>query len=502
MLTAFDLARARKLNDRPVNPAGRYVLYWMVASRRTSYNHGLERAVDYAKDLKRPLLVFEPLRAGHRWANARSHQFVIDGMADNRKRFERASIGYLGYVEPEHGDAQGLLERLAADACCVVTDDWPSYFVPRMLAAAGKRLTVRLEAVDSCGLLPLRAATRGFPSARGFRRFAHDYISGHLLNLPEADPLARARLPACPPLDPEILQRWNPDTPLAEVRVDKSVGPVPTRGGERAAREALHRFLEHGVDRYHEERNNLDDDPSSGLSPYLHFGHISAYEIARALADRSRWSPAKLTPAAAGAREGFWGMPRGPEAFLDQLLTWRELGFNMAALEPELHDKYESLPGWARKSLELHAGDPRPALYTEEQLEAAETHDPLWNAAQTQLVREGKIHNYLRMVWGKKVLEWSPSPRQALETLIELNNRWALDGRDPNSYSGIFWTFGRYDRPWFPEREVFGCIRYMSTASTARKLKVKGYLATYGSASESLEASDKPRRSKPAAARI
>lgn len=171
-------------------------------------------------------------------------------------------------------------------------------------------------------------------------------------------------------------------------------------------------------------------------------------------------------------------MGPGAEAFLDQLVTWRELGFNMCMLGTGW-DRYESLPGWALKTLEAHGNDSRPSLYKLEDFEAAETHDVLWNAAQRQLISEGRIQNYLRMLWGKKILEWSPSPRTALEVMVELNNKYALDGRDPNSYSGIFWVLGRYDRAWGPERPIFGKIRYMSSESTARKFHLKKYISKY-----------------------
>ena len=482
---AIPAQRVRTLHSRPVNPAGHYVLYWMIAQRRTRWNFALEHAVSLARDRRQPLLVLEPLRSDHRWANARTHRFVMDGMLDNRARCERAGVGYHGYVEPAPGEGRGLLERLARDASSVVTDDWPSYFLPRMVAAVSERLPVRLELIDGCGLLPLTAAVRAFPSARGFRRHAHDRLITHLTAGPAPDPLARANLQQFPGLPAEVLARWPGELPeLVTVRIDQTVAPVATHGGERAARKILDHFLESGLDRYHEERNNLDDDASSGLSPYLHFGHISPHQIAWAVLDRTTWDPGRITPAAAGAREGFWGVPPGHENFLDQLLTWRELGFNMAAQRTEEHDQYESLPEWARATLDAHAGDERPHLYTEDELEQARTHDPLWNAAQRQLTREGRMHNYLRMLWGKKILEWTPSPRQALETLIELNNRWALDGRDPNSYSGIFWTLGRYDRPWFPMRPIFGCVRYMSSASAMRKLRTAGYLARYADGAE------------------
>ena len=166
------------------------------------------------------------------------------------------------------------------------------------------------------------------------------------------------------------------------------------------------------------------------------------------------------------------------EAFLDELITWREVGYNMCWQRDD-YDQYESLPEWAKKTLADHAPDRRQYIYSTDQFEAAETHDPLWNAAQIQLVREGRIHNYLRMVWGKKILEWTSEPREALEVMIELNNRYALDGRDPNSYSGIFWVLGRHDRAWGPERPVFGTVRYMSSANTARKFPVRAYIDRY-----------------------
>ncbi len=180
----------------------------------------------------------------------------------------------------------------------------------------------------------------------------------------------------------------------------------------------------------------------------------------------------------AGHRPGWRGMSAVAEAFLDQIITWRKLGYNMCYREGN-YDQYESLPSWAQRTLGDQTRDVRLHVYTLDQFEAGKTHDPLWNAAQMQLVREGRLHNYLRMLWGKKILEWSPTPEVALEVMIELNNKYALDGRDPNSYSGIFWILGRYDRPWGPERPIFGKIRYMSSANTARKVKVQGYIRKY-----------------------
>jgi deoxyribodipyrimidine photo-lyase len=195
------------------------------------------------------------------------------------------------------------------------------------------------------------------------------------------------------------------------------------------------------------------------------------------------WDPSRLSPVARGKRQGWWGVGAGAEAFLDQFTTWRELSFNAAFTMPG-YDCYESLPPWARETLERHASDPRTHVYDVEELERARTHDPLWNSAQRQLVTEGRIHNYLRMLWGKKILEWTETPRESARVMIELNNRYALDGRDPNSYSGIFWCLGRYDRPWGPERPVFGKIRYMTSKNTARKLRVSRFLGRYGGQDE------------------
>ena len=221
-----------------------------------------------------------------------------------------------------------------------------------------------------------------------------------------------------------------------------------------------------------------DRDGASGLSPYLHFGHTSSHEVFRSLADAEGWSMGAMSARRDGDRAGFWGIPAPAEAFLDQLITWRELGFNACTYRDD-YDRYESLPEWSRQTLEEHATDPRPEQYSLMELEGAETCDRLWNAAQTELVREGRMHNYLRMLWGKKIFEWSPSPREALERMIQLNNKYALDGRDPNSYSGIFWVLGRYDRAWGPRRPIFGTVRYMSSTNTARKLHVREYVERY-----------------------
>jgi deoxyribodipyrimidine photo-lyase len=235
------------------------------------------------------------------------------------------------------------------------------------------------------------------------------------------------------------------------------------------------------LQRYDEERN----DPEQGRSPAASRRTCTSATSARTPCSQALTGPARGSrkkPAKAparGDRAAFWGVRPEAEGFADQLITWRELGYNMCFHRPDDYDQYDSLPGWARTTLAAHAGDPRKPQYTLEQLTAAKTYDELWNAAQRQLVHDGIIHNYLRMLWGKKILEWSPSPQAALAAMIELNNRYALDGRNPNSYNGIFWVLGRYDRAWGPERPIFGKIRYMSSDNTARKVRVREYIAQH-----------------------
>jgi deoxyribodipyrimidine photo-lyase len=481
--------RIRPVNAGPVRTKGMFVLYWMVAHRRVGWNFALDRALEWVREIGRPLVILEALWVDYPWASDRLHRFVLDGMADTARHLHRTGVRYYPYVEPSPGAGRGLLPALAERAAVCVADDFPASMLRRMVAAAGRRLPVRLEAVDSNGLLPLRAADEAFPTAHSFRRFLQRTLPQHLGERPAADPLARCRLPALRQLPPEVTGRWPPaptalldgdPAALAALPIDHSVGAVDTRGGTVEARRLLTRFVRTRLGRYLEDRNHPDVEGTSGLSPYLHFGHISAHEVFASVATPERWSPAGLVAKATGGRSGWWGMSAPAEAFLDQLVTWRELGFNMCT-HREDYDAFETLPAWALRTLAKHARDRRPVRYAATELERGETHDPLWNAGQRQLVREGRLHNYLRMLWGKKILEWSERPADALAIMIELNNRYALDGRDPNSYSGIFWVLGRYDRPWGPERPIFGTVRYMSSENTTRKARVREYLRRYGS---------------------
>ena len=436
--------RVQRANERPSRPRGDYVLYWMIAARRSTWSFALDHALARAQELGRPLLVLEPLRAGYRWASDRHHAFVLDGMADNARAFGKLGITYVSYVEPEAGAGKGLLEALAARACCVITDEQPGFFLPRMVSAAAARLPVAVETVDGCGVFPLRAFDKAFTAARWFRR-AWQAIP-HLSEQPQATP----RVPrVARDADPGALRRWPSAKDVSAIAIDHGVPRVAYRGGSEAAREALDDFADRAG--HYPDRNHPDAHGASGLSPYLHFGHISAHEVFARVAE---------------------------PGFRDELVTWRELAHNFCFHRAD-HDRFSALPAWSRATLAKHAGDPRPERYTARELEEAQTGDPIWNAAQRELVRDGRIHNYLRMLWGKKILEWSPTPQKAFATMVELNNKYAVDGRDPNSYAGILWTLGLFDRAWGPERPIFGTVRYMSSTATKRKLKMSRYLEKY-----------------------
>ncbi len=479
--------RLRPLNAASINPDGNFVLYWMTAFRRPFHNFALQRAVEWAVELRKPLVVLEALRCDYPFASDRLHRFVLDGMADHARHFVDYPVLYHPYVETASQAGRGLLEALAERACLIVADDSPVFFLPRMVAAAAARVPVLLEAVDANGILPLRAADRAFPTAYAFRRFLQKTLLGHLLDVPVADPLAGVHLSELKSLPESIGARWpradeallsGDPAALTRLPIDHDVPAAPIRGGFRAARETLESFLEERLPLYGERRSEPEGEFTSGLSPYLHFGQIGSHAILGAIFAREGWSPGRLSPESRGKRNGWWGLSAAAEAFVDQLVTWRELGFNGCALG-ELNDPWRALPEWARLTLSNHRDDFRPYRYDLEDFAQARTHDPLWNAAQRQLRREGRMHNYLRMLWGKKILEWSASPEAALAILRELNDRYALDGRDPNSLSGIGWCLGLYDRAWGPERPIFGTVRYMSSENTARKFPVKGYLARY-----------------------
>lgn len=483
-------SRIQAANTAVAPPDGRLIVYWMTAQRRLQHNPALQHAVALARDNDLPLVIVEAVRCDYPFASHRFHAFILQGMADNRERAAGRGAFLHTVVETAPGDTRGLLAAWARLAHTVVADAHPGFFFPKMLSAAAAQLTCPLIAVDGIGLLPLQASPKPFARAHDFRRHLQKTLPEHLEWQPLVDPLAGSPLAELPENDDvkAILGRWPQAsdavlaaTPAALQRlpIDASVPVAPVQGGSTAAIAQWQAFLDRHLAHYGSDRNHPDASGASGLSPWLHFGHISPFRLLADIADREGWSPDQCADKATAKREGWWGLSPGAEAFLDELITWRELGHHYAH-HVEDPTVWESLPAWARTTLEAHAHDTRDWHYTREQLAGALTHDRVWNAAQRELVETGRMHNYLRMLWGKRILEWSAHPRDAMDTMFWLNDRYALDGRDPNTASGVGWVLGRFDRAWGPVRPIFGKIRYMSSENTVRKLKMKQYLARWG----------------------
>jgi deoxyribodipyrimidine photo-lyase len=475
-------ARLRRLGSLTRKSRGDYVLYWIQTCRRLDRNHALDHALAAAGELGRPLVVYEGLRRDDPWASRRHHRFVLEGMRDNAAAAKRLGLSYWPFVETERRAERALVARLAARAALVVTDDSPGFSVPARTRALLRRTGAPIVAVEGGSVVPLSLLGSPVSAAAHLRPRIHrafaEAWSHRAARRPRMRGAAARRVEApFDVFDPRELERVADTLP-----VDASVPPVPSMpGGPVAARACLRRFVARRLRGYAEARSRPaapEAGHASGLSPYLHYGHISVEEVVEAVLETTgRWSPEDLRLEARGRRSGFFTADPDVDAFLDEAVTWRDMGhhwlWHRAGGEESLE---RALPRWALATLGAHAGDLRTHLYSLEEWEAAATHDPLWNAAQRELVATGTIHNYLRMLWGKKVIEWSASPAEAYRTLVHLNDKYALDGRDPNSYSGILWCFGLFDRPWAPERAVIGSVRYMSSENTARKFRVGPYL--------------------------
>jgi deoxyribodipyrimidine photo-lyase len=475
-------ARLRRLNPHQTNTGGDYVLYWTQISRRLAHSHALDYALRCADELGKPLVVYEGLRLDYPWASARHHRFALEGMRDSAREAARLGINYWPFVETPDRPARGLVRRLAERAALVVTDDFPCFVVPGQSEALARRTDVPVWAVDANGVVPLSLLQPAVYAAAHLRPRIHKAFAEAWAHRAAAEPVASraARVPVDPPFEP-----WRADDLdafVASLPIDQAVAPVAgATGGAAAARERLQSFLATRLRGYAESRSKPsapEDGHASGLSPYLHFGHLSIEEVAaKVLATTGEWTPDELRVHHRGKREGFFTDDPDVNGFLDEALTWRDVGFQWhwtRRADTESLDR--ALPPWALATLRAHASDPRAFCYSLEEWEAGATHDPLWNAAQRELRATGTIHNYLRMLWGKKVIEWSRTPDEAYRTLVHLNNKYALDGRDPNSYTGILWCFGLFDRPWAPERKVLGTLRYMSSGNTAKKFRVQPYL--------------------------
>jgi deoxyribodipyrimidine photo-lyase len=445
--------RVRRLNDAAMQP-GKYILYWTQMNRRADSNHGFAYAAGLANEARLPLLVYEGLTCSYPHANDRFHTFVLEGVPENQRRFRALGAGYCFHLRRRHADPDDAFYRLAKHAAAVVTDDYPTFVAREYNARVPTELLIPYFVVDSSCILPMNLFGKLEYAAYTLRPKIKAQLAEHLA------PVAPVRLNRMFELPESKLHRdvsGNIAELVASCDINHAIGPSTAfRGGSVEARRRLRFFLRKNLARYARESNQPAAHATSNLSPYLHFGHIAALRIAMEVRDHARKH--KLIA----------------DEFLEELIVRRELAFNFARHAQSV-ESIEVLPGWARRTLARHDRDIRPFLYSPGRLERAETHDHLWNATQKEMLLRGKIHGYYRMYWGKKIIEWTPSHAEALAFMISIHDRYALDGRDPNTYANILWCFGLHDRPWV-KRPVFGQIRYMSYEGMKRKTDVEAYI--------------------------
>lgn len=447
--------RVRALNAKPLPEKPEYVLYWAQMNRRVGTNHALAYAIELANEQELPVLFYEGLTCAYPHANDRLHTFILEGVPDNRRDAHKAGLGYAFYLRRRHADANNAVYRLAERAAAVVTDDYPTFIAARHNASVPEKIGVPYYAVDSSCVVPMHKLQRREYAAYTIRPKIHKLLPDYLrpFEMPKAKRKFTAGLPSFH-LD---VNRDEIAKLVASCEIDHSIRPSTAfEGGRERALQRLRHFLHYNARRYARERNEPSERATSNLSPYLHFGFISSLEVALAAREYAREHKIVV------------------DEFLEELIVRRELAFNYAAHEPN-YGKLESLPDWARQTLAKHDKDKRDPQYTREQLEAAETSDPLWNATQKEMLLRGKIHGYYRMYWAKKIIEWMSSHQEALDFLLYLHDRYALDGRDANTYTNVLWCFGLHDRAW-GERPIFGSIRYMSYEGMKRKTDTAAYL--------------------------
>jgi len=440
--------RVRVRRNGMPDPAGRCVVYWMQRSQRGLDNPALDIAVEAGNTLEIPVVVYFAPVPFYPGANLRHYRFLNEGIPDIAHALARRNIGFVLRRYPDHSLLRFCDEVKPA---LVIGDENPMREPERWRVMAAQKLGVPLWTVDSDVIVPSHMIEKEQYAAFHIRRKLDAQLDRFLTK--SANRTARVKWRARAglqslSLDTDITEGW----PL-----NRDVGPVSTfKGGSKEAMRLLRELTQNKLAHYAQRRNHPELDGTSRLSPYLHFGHISTLTVA--LAVRSADVPREQK-----------------ESFLSELLVWRELAVNFVRHNPN-YDNFESGEKWAHRTLAEHAQDLRPYLYSQRQLDAAETHDALWNAAQRQMVTGGWMHNYMRMYWGKKILEWSRTPAEAYHTAVALNDKYELDGRDPNGYAGIAWAIvGKFDRPWFA-RPIFGQIRYMSRESTGRKFDSRRYI--------------------------
>ena len=450
MSFSIDTERIRELNNRE-NIPGRFVVYWMQQSQRGEYNHALEFAIETANALDLPVIVLFCLTETYPEANLRHYTFMLEGLRHTQK--ELASRGIRMIVE--RGEIPQQVLRSAQGASCIVCDRGYLRHQRQWREQIARQASCRVVQVESDVVVPVDfVSEKAEYGARTLRTKINRCVQGFLRDMkpvPVKHPSLGITITG--------IHLEDIDTVMSDLHPDRSVSPASRffRGGTPAAKEIFGEFLFHSLGRYERNSNQPQTEDISHMSPYLHFGQISPLYLALEILKK---------------REEFQA---DSAAYLEQLIVRRELAMNFTHFTPD-YDSFTCLPQWARKTLLDHAFDKREHLYSTAELENARTHDLYWNAAMNEMRTTGFMHNYMRMYWGKKILEWSEGPEEAFETLLHLNNRYFLDGRDPNSYAGVAWIFGQHDRAW-SRRPIFGKVRYMSASGLERKCDIRAYVS-------------------------
>jgi len=433
---------------------GKCVVYWMQRAVRVEDNPALDVAVEAGNLLDLPVVVFFSVIPNYPNANLRHYHFLQQGLRDVEEEAADRGVGFVLRQHPASSIEVFLSEVRAA---LLIGDENPCREPERWRRVLARRLKLPFWTVDADVVVPSAVFGRDYFLLHHFRPRLRAELSTYLVRPVDTKP-------SNPWKRPKRLQSFSlaEDITKGFKWLDRRVRPVDTfTGGSHAARRRLREFIERDLAQYGENRNHPERKGTSRLSPYLHFGNIGPLTIGLAVEE--------------AVAEGKVAV-QTRDRFLDQLIGWRELSV-LFVRNNENHDNWECAEPWARKTLAEHARDARPQCYTLEQLERAETGDELWNAAQREMVDTGWMHNFMRMYWAKKILEWAPDPARAFEWSVTLNDKYELDGRDPNGYAGIAWAIaGKHDRPWF-ERPVFGQVRSMTAASTAKKFDSASYIA-------------------------
>ena len=443
-------ARITVLNERPIQK-GRWVLYWMQQSQRAHDNPALEHAVAEANRLGLPVRVVFALTDRYPEANLRHYRFMLEGLAETRRLLADRRIG----MTVRKGDPVDVVGPMLAHAALLVADVGYTRGQRDWRRRLSEQSPCHMAAVEGDAVVPVAVTSpKAEYAARTIRPKIHRHLDAFLVPCPRHRPRHDSV-----GIDAAGLDLADIDAILDDLDIDRSVPAVSSlfKGGSGEAERRLRRFIDAHLDRYAGNRNQPQTDDISRMSPYLHFGQISPVVVAL-----------EITEAAAGSRAD-------RDAYLEELIVRRELAINFVHYTPD-YDRYSCLPAWAKKTLQEHAADRRATVYDLPALEAAETHDPYWNAAMREMRETGFMHNHMRMYWGKKILEWSATPEKAFEITLALNNKYFLDGRDPNSFAGVGWVFGLHDRAWF-EREIFGKVRYLAASGLERKCDIRAYVA-------------------------